>query len=160
MDFSVQMGMSITRIYFKEFAIIMHFCPWGLFLLNSVDPDEMQHHAYYLGLHCLRKYLFRGFWSSNGWPNKWNICFHGHHNGCLDIIWKKSEHTGTIHIYLYPRYEAYRGYIVFTSSVIVSVCLFVCLFVCKLFLSKISQQLLDLVFWNLVQSLIVMSCIV
>ena len=40
---------------------------------------------------------------------------------------KKSEHTGTIHIYLYPRYEAYRGYIVFTSSVIVFVCLFVCL---------------------------------
>ena len=29
---------------------------------NSVDPDEMQHHVVsHLGLHCLQKYLFRGF---------------------------------------------------------------------------------------------------
>ena len=29
---------------------------------NSVDPDEMQHYAvFYLGLHCLQKYSFRGF---------------------------------------------------------------------------------------------------
>ena len=29
---------------------------------NSVDPDEMQHcAAFHLGLHCLQKYLFRGF---------------------------------------------------------------------------------------------------
>ena len=34
---------------------------------------------------------------------------------------------------LYPRYEVYRGYIVFAFSVIMFVCLFVCLFVCKLF---------------------------
>ena len=47
------------------------------------------------------------------------------------------------------RYEVYRGYIVFV----------VCVFV-NFFLSKISQQLLELGFWNLVQSLIVMSCIV
>ena len=46
---------------------------------------------------------------------------------------------------LYPRYEVYRGYIAFAFSVIMFViCLFVCLFVCKLFLSKFSQQLLDL----------------
>ena len=26
---------------------------------NSVDPNEMQHHAaFHLGLHCLQKYLF------------------------------------------------------------------------------------------------------
>ena len=116
--------------------------------------------------------------------------------------------------FLYPRYEVYRGYIVFAFSVIMFVCLCVCLFVCKLFFfvkdfsattwvrilkfgtrldsdelycvtkeqphiayqslylfiflslqwknfsSKISQQLLGLGFWNLVQSLIVMSCIV
>ena len=44
---------------------------------------------------------------------------------------------------LYPRYEVYRGYIVFAFSVI----MFVCLFVCKLFFSsKISQQLLGLGF--------------
>ena len=62
---------------------------------------------------------------------------------------------------LYPRYEVYRGYIVFAFSVIMFVCLSVCLFVCKLFFSsKISQQLLGLGFWNLVQGLIVMSCIV
>ena len=35
--------------------------------------------------------------------------------------------------YLYPRYEVYRGYIVFAFSVIMFVCLSVCLFVCKLF---------------------------
>ena len=44
---------------------------------------------------------------------------------------------------LYPRYEVYRGYIVFAFSVI----MFVCLFVCKLFFSsKISQQLVWLGF--------------
>ena len=49
--------------------------------------------------------------------------------------------------YLYPRYEVYRGYIVFAFSVIMFVCLSVCLFVCKLFFSsKISQQLLGLGF--------------
>ena len=36
-------------------------------------------------------------------------------------------------VYLYPRYEVYRGYIVFAFSVIMFVCLSVCLFVCKLF---------------------------
>ena len=48
-------------------------------------------------------------------------------------------------IFIPPVYEVYRGYIVFAFSVIMFVCLSVCLFVCKLFfLSKISQQLLDL----------------
>ena len=37
---------------------------------------------------------------------------------------------------LYPRYEVYRGYIVFAFSVIMFVCLSVCLFVCKLFFVK------------------------
>ena len=31
------------------------------------------------------------------------------------------------HRFLYPRYEVYRGYIVFAFSVIMFVCLFVCL---------------------------------
>ena len=52
--------------------------------------------------------------------------------------------------YLYPRYEVYRGYIVFAFSVIMfvglSVCLFVCLSVNFFFSSKISQQLLGLGF--------------
>ena len=51
---------------------------------------------------------------------------------------------------LYPRYEVYRGYIVFAFSVIMFVCLSVCLFVCLsvnfFFSSKISQQLLGLGF--------------
>ena len=29
---------------------------------NSLDSDEMQHYgAFHLGIHCLQKYLFRGF---------------------------------------------------------------------------------------------------
>ena len=34
---------------------------------NSEGPDEMQHYvAFHLGLHCLPRYLFRGFRSLNG----------------------------------------------------------------------------------------------
>ena len=52
-----------------------------------------------------------------------------------------------LYVSLYPRYEVYRGYIVFAFSVIMFVGLSVCLFVCKLFFSsKISQQLLGLGF--------------
>ena len=47
---------------------------------------------------------------------------------------------------LYPRYEVYRGYIVFAFSVIMFVCLFVCLSVNFFFSSKISQQLLGVGF--------------
>ena len=37
---------------------------------NSVVPDEMQHHAaFHLGLHCLQKYLFRGFPKYKGLKN-------------------------------------------------------------------------------------------
>ena len=33
-----------------------------LILANSYNPDEMPHYAaFHLGLHCLPKYLFRGF---------------------------------------------------------------------------------------------------
>ena len=36
-------------------------------LANSADPDEMQHYAaFYLGLHCLQKYQFRGFQYTKG----------------------------------------------------------------------------------------------
>ena len=38
--------------------------------------------------------------------------------------------------HLYPRYEVYRGYIVFAFSVPMFVCLSVCLSVCKLFSVK------------------------
>ena len=33
---------------------------------NSVDPDEMLYYvAFHLGLHCLQKYLLRGFLNTN-----------------------------------------------------------------------------------------------
>ena len=36
-------------------------------LVNSANPDEMPHYvAFHLGLHCLSKYPFRGFWSTKG----------------------------------------------------------------------------------------------
>ena len=35
--------------------------------INCVDPDEMQHNAaFHLGLHCLQKYLFKGFPNTKG----------------------------------------------------------------------------------------------
>ena len=38
-----------------------------LILINSADPDEMQHHAaFHLGPHCLSKYPFRGFQHTKG----------------------------------------------------------------------------------------------
>ena len=45
---------------FKKYCILLsEIC---FTFTNSVDPDEMQHDAaFHLGLHCLRKYLFRGF---------------------------------------------------------------------------------------------------
>ena len=58
----------------------------------------------------------------------------------------KVAHIVVPSIYLYPRYEVYRGYIVFAFSVIMFVCLFVCLSVNFFFSSKISQQLLGLGF--------------
>ena len=39
----------------------------SLSFTNSVDPDEMQHYAaFHLDLHCLQKYLFRGFPNAKG----------------------------------------------------------------------------------------------
>ena len=38
-----------------------------LIIPNSADRDEMQHDAaFHLGLHCLPKYLFRGFQYTKG----------------------------------------------------------------------------------------------
>ena len=38
-----------------------------LVITNSVETDEMQHYvAFHMGLHCLPKYLFRGFQYSKG----------------------------------------------------------------------------------------------
>ena len=66
------------------------------------------------------------------------------------IFVKDFSATTWVRILKYPRYEVYRGYIVFAFSVIMFVCLSVCLFVCLsvnfFFSSKISQQLLGLGF--------------
>ena len=38
-----------------------------LVLANSADPDEMRYYAaFHLDLHCLPKYLFRGFQNTKG----------------------------------------------------------------------------------------------
>ena len=86
--------------------------------------------------------------------NQMNLCSNIPHLCTVSILNKatrfKDFHGSNRLTYLYllyPRYEVYRGYIVFAFSVIMFVCLSVCLFVCKLFFSsKISQQLLGLGF--------------
>ena len=47
---------------------IVFFCLKIFFTFtNSVDPDEMQYYAaFHLCLHCLQKYLFRGFPNTKG----------------------------------------------------------------------------------------------
>ena len=48
------------KLNFKKIYISLKI---GFVLANSADPHEMLHYvALYLGLHCLSKYLFRGFW--------------------------------------------------------------------------------------------------
>ena len=65
---TISMGLPI--VYFKgaqvEFSKLRCTCfsvPEGcLNLANSADSDEMQQYAaFHLGLHCLPKYLYRGF---------------------------------------------------------------------------------------------------
>ena len=50
---------------FQKYYILLS--EYLFYLTNSVDPDEMQHYAAFdLGLHCLQKYLFKGFWNTKG----------------------------------------------------------------------------------------------
>ena len=67
MDFPIYINtisMGLPIMYFKGsneefFQISGISIPEGA---NSADPDEMQHYAaFHLGLHCLPKYLCRGF---------------------------------------------------------------------------------------------------
>ena len=57
-------------LYFSK--QIVFFCLKFFFTFtNSVDPDEMQHYAaFHLGIHCLQKYLFRGFLDQRSRSNK------------------------------------------------------------------------------------------
>ena len=56
------MGWSIAYIKGSQLIIKkkLYFFVDRFILANRVDPDEMQHiAAFYLGLHCLQKYIFR-----------------------------------------------------------------------------------------------------
>ena len=63
-------GRSIIRIDGSQVIIkknkktlpVFHSLKIDFALANSADPGEMSHYvAFHLGLHCLPKYLFRGF---------------------------------------------------------------------------------------------------
>ena len=62
-----------SNIYIEESEVIIYkrysisFSDDQFFLANSSDPDEMPlNAAFHLGLHCLLKYAFSGFWSLKG----------------------------------------------------------------------------------------------
>ena len=71
MDFPIHIdaiSMGLTIVHFKgsqgEFLSFDDFLSLQVvsILINSADPYEMQHcAAFHLGLHCLSKYLLRGF---------------------------------------------------------------------------------------------------
>ena len=122
---------------------------------TKLDSDELycvtkeQPHIAYQSLYLFIFFLSNGNFCHRYLSSYWSQCFQilCTSSGWQSVLckWKLSE--------------VYRGYIVFAFSVIMLVCLSVCLSV-NFFSSKISQQLLGLGFCNLVQSLIVMSCIV
>ena len=58
--------LRVTCYKFNKFIL----CPLKIdfVLTNSANPDEIKHNAaFHLGLHCLLKYLFRGFWPTKGY---------------------------------------------------------------------------------------------
>ena len=68
---TISMGppiMHLKRLYVNVLYYDVHLSlKVVLNLANSVDPDEMQHNAaFHQGLHCLPKYLFRGFRYTKG----------------------------------------------------------------------------------------------
>ena len=51
-----------SHVKFLKYDYVFLSLKVVLILPNSADTDEMQHYAAFcLGLHCLSKYLFRGF---------------------------------------------------------------------------------------------------
>ena len=67
---TVKSGWSIVYIEGSQVIISINYCiSLKIFFViaNCVDPDEMQHYAaFHLGLHCFPKYLFMGFWYTQG----------------------------------------------------------------------------------------------
>ena len=64
---TVKSGWSIVFIEGSQVIILkkcyISFSKIDFVLANSADPDEMLHYAaFHLGLHCLPKYPYRGFW--------------------------------------------------------------------------------------------------
>ena len=68
----VKSGWSIVYIEGSQVIISKNIFYFFLYkinfvLANSADTDEMLYNAaFHLGLHCLPKYPFRGFWSTKG----------------------------------------------------------------------------------------------
>ena len=63
---TVESGWSIVYIVGSQVIISPKYCispKIDFVFANSVDPDYA---AFQLGLHCLPKYPFRGFWSLKG----------------------------------------------------------------------------------------------
>ena len=68
---TVKSGRSIVYIKGSQVIISKNIVFLSLMinivLANSADPDEMPHYAaFHLDLHCLARYLFRGFLCSKG----------------------------------------------------------------------------------------------
>ena len=56
----------VSRVEILNYAVVLSLKA-VLILANSADSDEMQHYvAFHLDLHCLPKYLFRGFQYTKG----------------------------------------------------------------------------------------------
>ena len=66
----VKSGWSIVYIEWSQVIIkkyIFLSLKIDFALANSADPDEMPCYvAFHLGLYCLPKYQFRGFWTTKG----------------------------------------------------------------------------------------------
>ena len=55
-----------SQVIFPKSIVFLSF-KIDFVLANRADPNKMLHYAaFHLGLHCLPKYLFRGFLSSRG----------------------------------------------------------------------------------------------
>ena len=51
----------VSQVIIFEKNIVFISLKIDFVFANSAEPEEMSH--YHLGLHCLPKYQFRGFWS-------------------------------------------------------------------------------------------------
>ena len=56
---------NLTQVEFSK--LLCMSVPQDCFILaNSADPDEIHYATFHQGLHCLPKYLFRGFQYTKG----------------------------------------------------------------------------------------------